>query len=75
MSSDTLTVTGRRHHDAGDVNYLVHERYNADFRSTYTLDERVDRDKVEAKMENGILEVTLHLKEEVKPRRIEVKVG
>ncbi len=74
INGDTLTITGRRNRYAEDVNYLVHERYDADFRSTYTLDERVDRDKVEARMDNGVLTVTLHLKEEVKPRKIEVKV-
>ena len=39
----------------------------------HTLDERVDRNKVDAKMDQGILTVTLHLKEEVKPRKIKVK--
>ncbi|MFW6289018.1 MAG: Hsp20 family protein, partial [Spirochaetota bacterium] len=37
--------------------------------------QRVDRNKVEAKMENGVLTVKLNLKDEVKPRKIEVKTG
>jgi len=73
IDGDTLTVQGKRNPYAEDVRYVVHERANADFRAAYTLDQRVDRNKVEAKMENGVLTVKLHLKDEVKPRRIEVK--
>ena len=73
IESDTLTISGRRETYADDVSYIVRERPNADFRATYTLDERVDREKVDAKMDNGVLTVRLHLKEEVKPRKIEVK--
>jgi len=73
IDADTLTIRGSRTPYAENVQYVVHERSDADFRATYTLDQRVDREKVEAKMENGILTVKLHLKDEVKPRRIEVK--
>ena len=73
INGDTLTVHGKRDAYADDVTYLVRERRNADFRASYTLDDRVDRDHVEAKMENGILTVKLQLKDEVKPRKIEVK--
>lgn len=73
IDGDTLWVYGHRHGYADGVSYVIHERRDADYRAAYTLDERVDRDKVDAKMENGILTVRLHLKEEVKPRKIEVK--
>ncbi|MFW5784184.1 MAG: Hsp20/alpha crystallin family protein [Spirochaetota bacterium] len=73
IDGDTLWVYGQRRGYAEDVSYVNHERLDTDYRAAYTLDERVDRDKVDAKMENGILTVRLHLKEEVKPRRIEVK--
>ncbi|MFW5684016.1 MAG: Hsp20/alpha crystallin family protein [Spirochaetota bacterium] len=73
IDGDTLTIVGRRDSYAEGVTYLVRERRDADFRATYTLDERVNREKVEAKIENGVLTVTLHLRDEVKPRKIEVK--
>ncbi len=72
IDGDTLTVQGERSPYAEDVRYVIHERANANFRAAYTLDQRVDRNKVEAKMENGVLTVKLHLKDEVKPRKIEV---
>lgn len=73
INGDTLTILGRRDTYADDVTFLVHERRDADFRANYTLDQRVDREKVEAKMDNGVLNVKLHLKDEVKPRKIEVQ--
>ena len=74
INGDTLSVAGKRNAYADDVRYIVHERHDADYHATYTLDERVNREKVEAKMENGVLTLNLHLKEEVKPRKIDVKV-
>ena len=74
VNGDTLSIYGRRNSYAEDVSYIVRERQDADFRAIYTLDERVNREKVDARMENGILTVRLHLKEEVKPRKIDVKV-
>ena len=73
IDGNTLTVGGRRQIYADDVVYLIRERRNGDFRATYTLDERVDREKVEARIEHGILTVKLHLKDAVRPRKIEVK--
>ncbi len=75
IDGDTLSVTGRRPEAEGDRVYLVRERRSGDFRATYTIDQRVDREKVDARMENGVLTVTLHLKDEVKRRRIEVKAN
>jgi HSP20 family protein len=74
VNGDTLSIYGRRSSYAEDVSYIVRERQDTDFRAIYTLDERVNREKVDARMENGILTVRLHLKEEVKPRKIDVKV-
>jgi HSP20 family protein len=44
------------------------------FKRTFTLDEKIDADKIVAKYENGILSVSLPKKEEVKisPKAIEI---
>ena len=73
IDGNTLTVSGRRQSYAEEVTYLIRERRDGDFRANYTLDERVDCEKVEAKIEHGILTVKLRLKDVVKPRKIEVK--
>jgi len=45
------------------------------FKRTFTLDEKIDADKVSAKYENGILSLELPKKEEVKisPKTVEIK--
>ena len=72
IEGDTLTVSGKRD-ERESGSFLIRERRHGDYRATYTLDERVNRDKVEATMERGVLTLTLHLKEEVKPRKIAIK--
>ncbi len=71
VEDDTLTIHGSRAPQNGEQ-YLVHERKEADFYQTYTLDETIDRDRIDAHMENGVLTVHLHLKEAVKPRKIQI---
>lgn len=74
VDGDVLSIRGHRE-PATEGKYLVRERRDGDFFQRYTLDESVNRDKIEAKMENGILTVNLNLKDEVKPRKIEVKAN
>ena len=71
IENDTLSVQGHRDIN-GDGEYLLQERRTGDYQATYTIDQRVNRDKVEAVMDNGILTLKLHVKDEVKPRKIEV---
>ncbi len=73
VEGDQLLIEGARKPADEKGSYLLRERVDCDFRQSYTLDETVDRNKIEAELANGILVVTLHLKDEVKPRRIEVK--
>jgi HSP20 family protein len=53
--------------------YLMRERRSAKFRRSFYLPKDVDREKIEAKLENGLLTVHLHKSEAAKPRQIEVK--
>jgi len=73
VDGDLLVVTGVRAEQENSGRYLVRERPRFSFRRTYTLDETVDRNRIDAELSNGVLTVSLHLKEEVKPRKIEVK--
>ena len=43
------------------------------FERTFQLADAIDRDKVDAKFENGLLEVTLRLKPELGARTIEIR--
>jgi len=73
IENDEMIIQGRRKDVEEKGAYLVRERDPADYLKRYTLDETIDREKVEAVMKNGILMLTLHLKESSKPRKIEIK--
>lgn len=73
VEGDQLLVEGARKSPRLEGTFLLRERSDCDFRQSYTLDETVDRAKIDAELANGVLTIALHLKDEVKPRRIEVK--
>ncbi|HDQ14527.1 MAG TPA: Hsp20/alpha crystallin family protein [Sediminispirochaeta sp.] len=73
VENDQLRIYGRRAEDEVKGSYLLRERLVGDYEKIYTIDETIDRDSIEAVMENGVLHMTLKLKEEVKPRKIEIK--
>jgi HSP20 family protein len=75
VEDNELTVTGRRAAQRVEGTYLVKERLDGNFEAAYTVDDTVDPQKIEASLDNGVLTVTLHIKEAVKPRRIPVKSG
>jgi HSP20 family protein len=53
---------------------LLHQEYGVgDFYRTFTLTNLVDQSKIDAKLENGVLAITLPKTESAKPRRIAVK--
>lgn len=75
IEDNELNVTGRRTRQRVEGTTLVKERLDGDFRAGYTVDDTIDARKIEASLDNGVLTVTLHVKEAVKPRRIPVKSG
>jgi HSP20 family protein len=72
IDGDELIISGKRLDIDPQGTYLVRERIAADYRKVFTLDDTIDRDKVSASMENGILHLELHMKEAVKPRKITI---
>lgn len=75
IENDQLIIHGTRAAGEEEKNYVLRERRRGDFHQVFTLDETVDRENVEAEMENGVLTLTLNMQEAVKPRKIEVKSG
>ncbi len=57
------------------VNYQRRERESGFFRRVLALPSRVQPDKVEATCKDGVLAIKLAKPEEVKPRKIKVKVA
>jgi len=71
IENNELNILARRTPLNGT--YILRERHPGDYTQTFMLDETVDRSKVDAKLANGVLTVTLELKEQVKPRTIKIR--
>jgi HSP20 family protein len=73
LVNGVLTITAERQPaEPKGEQHLAERRYTRVSRS-FSLPKTVDEGKVDAKLEDGVLSLTLHKREEVKPRRIEVK--
>ncbi|HWD94462.1 MAG TPA: Hsp20/alpha crystallin family protein [Verrucomicrobiae bacterium] len=72
LEGTEITIAGRRNPETVTGVPLFRERNNADYRRVFELDPAIDTAKVSAKIEQGILTVTLPKSERVKPRKITV---
>ena len=72
LEDTEITITGRRSPETVSGETLFRERDNADYRRVFELDPSIDSTKISAKIEQGILTVTLPKSEKVKPRKITV---
>ncbi len=71
VEENVLTITGRRPAEPV-ANLLYRESRPADYRRVFELAPSIDSQKISAKIEQGILTLTLPKAERVKPRRIAV---
>ncbi|UCD85006.1 MAG: Hsp20/alpha crystallin family protein [Deltaproteobacteria bacterium] len=76
VKDNTLTLKGERkfEKEVKEENYHRIERSYGTFQRSFALPTNIERDKVEAKFQDGILEVTLPKVEEAKPKQIKVEV-
>jgi len=76
LENSTLTISGERKLDKNtkEENYRMMGRYYGSFARRFHVPTIIDREKVDASMDKGILMVTLPKKPEVKPKEIKVKV-
>ena len=72
LEGNELTIVGRRHAEAAPGEALFRESPARDYRRLFELDPAIDTSKVSAKIEQGMLTLTLPKSEKVKPRKIKV---
>jgi HSP20 family protein len=72
VEGNELTLVGRREKSDLKANHIYSESSAADYRRVFELDPAIDTAKVDAKIEQGILTVTLPKSERVKPRKVPV---
>ena len=72
LEGNEMTLVGQRKDDAAPGEPLFRERALTDYRRVFELDPAIDTAKIAAKIEQGLLTLTLPKSERVKPRRIAV---
>ena len=72
LEDNELTIVGRRNQEPVQGEPLFRERRLADYRRVFELDPAIDTGKVSARIEQGVLSLTLPKSERVKPRKITV---
>jgi HSP20 family protein len=75
LENQTLTISAERSEETKQENggdYLLNERRYNRFLRSFTLPPTVDDKKVDARLADGVLSITLNKREETKPRKIQV---
>ena len=75
LENQTLTISAEKkeeHREEKKGDYLLNERRYSRFLRSFTLPPTVDEKTVNAKLEDGVLTVSLNKREESKPRKITV---
>lgn len=72
MEGNEITLVGRRRGESLPGEALFRESGDAGFQRVFELDPAIDTSKIVARMDNGILTLTLPKSERVKPRKITV---
>lgn len=72
IENNELRIVGERTKPI-EGRYLIRERIDGDYSASYALDETIDQEKVEAELNGGVLTLKLHVKEAVKPKKINIR--
>ncbi len=75
LDNDVLTLRGQVNYELPEGYELVYNEYDlGDYERSFTVNEAIDVDKIEAEYHNGVLTVKLPKAEPVKAKKVQVKV-
>jgi HSP20 family protein len=72
IENNELTILGRRSMPSVEGTLIHRESRQENFRRSFELDPSIDAEKISAKIEQGVVTLTLPKAEQVKPRKITV---
>jgi HSP20 family protein len=75
VHNNILTIAGSRPAEQRkeDESYTLYERQYGSFSRSFSLPDMADGERIDAKLESGVLTLTIGKKAEAKPRKIAVK--
>jgi HSP20 family protein len=73
LEDNELTIVGKRAAAVDGLQPLYRESVDRDYRRSFVLDPAIDTGKIAARIERGVLTLTLPKAEKVKPRKISVE--
>ena len=73
VEDDEVTISGAFEETDSGGEKLIDECTYGEYRRTFILADTIDREKITAKLNDGVLTVTLPKREKVKPRKIEIE--
>ncbi|MBI5118188.1 Hsp20/alpha crystallin family protein [Candidatus Poribacteria bacterium] len=74
VEGDELTIRGKRKTIDSRLRLVYAESDQADFARTFALGHELDTSKVDAKVDRGVLTLTIYKKKEVLPKKISIAV-
>jgi HSP20 family protein len=72
IDNDELTIRGMIEEKSDGGEKFLNECLYGEYHRTFTLGDTIDREKITAKLENGVLTLTLPKHERLKPRKIAI---
>lgn len=72
LEGNELTIVGHRGVETPPGEAVLRESHGGGFRRQFELDPAIDTSKIEARIEQGVLRLSLPKSERVKPRKITV---
>lgn len=72
VENNELTILGRRSMPCVEATLIHRESRSENFRRSFELDPSIDAAKISAKIDQGVVTLTLPKAEQVKPRKIAV---
>lgn len=72
IEDDQLIISGESVNDNSDKDIQYREFRSCDFERVFSIGNEIDRSKIDAQLENGILEIKLNKSEDTKPRKIQI---
>jgi HSP20 family protein len=75
LNDSNLTIQGelKKDEETKKEDYYYRERAYGSYSRTISLPTEIDKEKIKAKFKNGILEITMPKKPEVKPKEITIE--